>query len=335
MRKLCILVIEGDPCVRDNIARTLRARFGGDAVATADTLGAALHEDLPRFDLVFTEWLLPDTRGPAVVEALTDAGARPVVVITDAHLGMAAQDAVLAGASDFVARAGDYLATLPLVVEKNLAFEQLRRERDALNRQLTEQNETLEALLKSLSEAASTDHLTNLFNRRSFARELDRAFHDALRGGHDLACVMLDLDRFKQLNDTFGHQAGDDAIVLASRVIKDNLRRSDIAARYGGDEFVLLLPRSSPLEAVHVARRIREAFIAELNARGYTDPGFGMSFGVASLLTPDPLQSHAPDTPDRLVANADEALYRYKRARRQPAPLELVALTPAEARMAS
>lgn len=311
MRKLSVLLVEGDPAIRQAMANVLEAKFGIGSVTCVDTLAAAVALRLADFDLVLTEWRLADASGPAVIEALRGNGAAGVVVVTESNVGAAAVEAILCGASDYIVRHCDYLVTLPLVVEKNLAFERLRRERDTLHRQLREQNETLEHLLHSLEEAAATDPLTGLYNRRHFAVELERMYDNARRAGEDLSCVMIDMDGFKLLNDTYGHQAGDAALVTTAQTVRDNLRKMDAAARYGGDEFVLLLPRTDVLVATAVARRIRDAYQAEMRSRGFTTSPLGMSFGVASVT------ADGPGTADELVASADAALYRAKRAGRE------------------
>lgn len=291
------------------MATVLRARYGEQSVETAGSLAEAVPERVVGCDLVLTEWHLPDATGPVVLETLRARGASAILVVTAANSAAVATEAVLCGAADYIVRYGDYLVTLPLVIEKNLAIDKLRRERDALHRQLKEQNETLEHLLRSLEEAASTDALTGLYNRRHFARLLEQMFAGATRSGTDLACVMLDMDHFKPLNDTRGHQAGDEALVTAARVMQDNLRRMDAAARYGGDEFVLLLPGSHADEAAGVARRIQTAYVEQMRRGGFADLPLGMSFGVATLHRDQPLSA------DHLVALADRALYESKRKR--------------------
>src|SRR6185436_6180964 len=109
-----------------------------------------------------------------------------------------------------------------------------------------------------LEQMAATDPLTGLYNRRHFARVLEQLFAEAQRYDKDLACVMIDLDGYKQLNDTYGHQIGDQLLTMAGKVITANMRRMDIAARYGGDEFVLLLPQAGVEEANNAATRIRD-----------------------------------------------------------------------------
>jgi two-component system, cell cycle response regulator len=315
-----LLLVEGDDRIRECIAGVLRARFGESAVTLAGNLADAARLALGEFDLVLTEWRLPDATGAPVVETLRRRGAGAVIVVTEANVGAVAAEAVLCGAADYIVRHGDYLVTLPLVIEKNLAFDKLRKERDALHRQLRDQKETLEELLRSLAAAAATDHLTGLYNRRQFARELERVHSDADRGDCDLACVMLDMDGFKIVNDTFGHQTGDAALQLAAQVIRESLRRMDVAARYGGDEFVLLLPRTGAEEAHAVAERICHAYRQALLAGAIpslvesvraSPPGrsLGLCFGVATVFEDRPIDA------DHLVAAADSALYEAKRNR--------------------
>ena len=99
---------------------------------------------------------------------------------------------------------------------------------------MRDNNSQLEASLKQVEEMAATDPLTKLYNRRHFSRVLEQLFSEAQRYEKDLACLMIDMDGFKQINDQLGHQVGDQLLVLAGKVVGANLRRMDVAARYGG-----------------------------------------------------------------------------------------------------
>ena len=139
---------------------------------------------------------------------------------------------------------------------------------------------------------------------------LEQLFAEAQRYEADLSCIMIDLDGYKRLNDTYGHQMGDRLLVTAGRVISANMRRMDVAARYGGDECVLLLPRASEDEAVAAAERIRDDF-RQASAVLLREPGgVSMSVGIASLNLCKPAGG------DQLIACADAALYRAKDAGR-------------------
>jgi diguanylate cyclase (GGDEF)-like protein len=158
---------------------------------------------------------------------------------------------------------------------------------------------------QQLRDIASRDPLTGLFNRRQFNEVLSRRFSEAMRYSADLSCMMIDLDEFKAANDEFGHQTGDDLLVLSASTISSQLRAADMASRYGGDEFVVLLPQTDTDRAQVLAERIVERFKRELAVRF---PGLtvSMSVGVASL--------HSLDVgdADALVRAADDALYQAK-----------------------
>jgi diguanylate cyclase (GGDEF)-like protein len=223
-------------------------------------------------------------------------------MVTGENVGHIAAEAIRKGATDYVVKVGDYLFTIPLVIEKNLTVAALIKEKEALRQQLEEKNAQLEQM-------AATDPLTGLYNRRHFARVLEQLFSETQRYDKDLSCVMIDVDGFKQLNDSLHHQTGDQILAMAGRVITANLRRMDVAARYGGDEFVLLLPHASTQEASLAAQRIREEFFTASAALLKRKEGVTMSIGVAALREPS---GGGASNAEQLVANADAALYYSK-----------------------
>src|SRR5262249_49583021 len=113
------------------------------------------------------------------------------------------------------------------------------------------------ALFAQIQQQALTDGLTGCYNRRSFEMHLDREMQTARRQHQPVSLIMLDLDRFKQLNDTVGHDAGDSALRKLANCFRQELRGIDSAARFGGDEFALILPQSYPEGALIVAERLR------------------------------------------------------------------------------
>src|SRR5580704_17773732 len=156
---------------------------------------------------------------------------------------------------------------------------------------------------EKLEELATTDALTGLKNRRKFDTVIDAEWRRAARQKMPLALLMIDADRFKSYNDTFGHQAGDEILVGIAICISDSVRRSgDCAARYGGEEFAVLLPGLSPLQAVGIAETIRLKVLQWSDDPTVTT----VSIGVASL-TPAPAMDWSA-----LVAAADKALYAAK-----------------------
>jgi diguanylate cyclase (GGDEF)-like protein len=301
--KLRLLIIEDDQDQRDLIREQVEDRFGRGTVVGVDTCRAALAQDLGSFDLILSDYNLPDSNGLDLLAQIRQRCTTPVIMVTGENVGHIAAEAIRRGATDYVVKFGDYLFTIPLVIEKNLTVAKMIKEREELRRQLEEKNALLE-------QVAATDPLTGLYNRRHFARVLDQLFAETQRYEKDLSCVMIDLDGFKQLNDTLHHQTGDQILAMAGRVITTNLRRMDVAARYGGDEFVLLLPHAASAEAAQVAGRIREEFRNSSAALLKRDVGVSMSVGVASARGSDASGG------DQLVAHADAALYRAKEAGR-------------------
>ncbi|MDX6403243.1 MAG: hypothetical protein QOH70_698 [Blastocatellia bacterium] len=162
------------------------------------------------------------------------------------------------------------------------------------------------SLFAQIQQQALTDALTGCYNRRSFEMQLDREMKVSKRQHQPLSLIMLDLDRFKQLNDSVGHDAGDAALRKLADCFKQELRGVDSAARFGGDEFAVILPQAYMEGAVIVAERLR-ASIAEIQI-----PGFGTlsaSIGIATF------PAHGASRTD-LVNAADAALYKAKRAGR-------------------
>jgi diguanylate cyclase (GGDEF)-like protein len=311
--KLRLLIIEDDADQLELMRETLEDHFGADTVAAAGSAREALALELGQFDLILCDYNLPDASGMQVLEEITKRCATPVLMVTGENVGAIAAEAIRRGACDYVVKFGDYLFTIPLVVEKNLILAKIKRENESLRAELEqtlqtlrERNEQLQESLKRVEEVAATDPLTGLYNRRHFSHLLEQFFAETQRYEKDLSCVMIDLDGYKKFNDTYGHQVGDQLLQLAAKVISANLRRMDVAARYGGDEFVLLLPHASDGEAAGVAQRIREEFKLASAAMLKRPSGVTMSAGVASLRTQH--TSHA----DQLVAIADAALYKAK-----------------------
>jgi diguanylate cyclase (GGDEF)-like protein len=159
------------------------------------------------------------------------------------------------------------------------------------------------AYLDVCEEAAFTDHLTGLANRRRFERQLEREVGRVLRYGHPFSLLMIDIDNFKNLNDTFGHDAGDDAIRRIGRVLREGTRGIDLAARIGGEEFAVLLVETSQGGALEVAERLWLAIKALETPSGGR---ITASFGVAECPTD-------AQTGSGILKAADVALYEAKR----------------------
>jgi diguanylate cyclase (GGDEF)-like protein len=164
--------------------------------------------------------------------------------------------------------------------------------------------------VQRLERMAGEDELTGLANRRAFNRRLSEEFLRARRYGHPFTVALVDLDGFKAVNDTFGHAAGDAALVAFARVLDSITRASDVAARLGGDEFALLLPETDRAAARQVIRRLKDSLLSRpllVDQAGNVEVRLSVSAGAATL---------AADTENesKLLAAADRALYVDKRA---------------------
>ncbi len=157
-------------------------------------------------------------------------------------------------------------------------------------------------LFRQMEAQAITDSLTGLYNYRFFQASLEREIQIANRHNEVVSLIMLDLDRLKHINDTFGHRAGDSALVLISRIMKQAVRSVDFCARYGGEEFVIVLPRCQHEDALRIAERLRAALAAS------PLPGIGQitaSLGVATY----PISAQ---TKEGMIEVADQAMYLAK-----------------------
>ncbi|MCP4432570.1 MAG: diguanylate cyclase [Gammaproteobacteria bacterium] len=166
---------------------------------------------------------------------------------------------------------------------------------------------------KELTYLATRDPMTGCLNRRSFTERFKSLFQKAGNTGAELACIMVDIDHFKAVNDNFGHATGDEIIIMLAEILKSNTHSEDLVGRYGGEEFCLVLPRISDEVAVKTAERIRLNIIKE-SARRYESggPRITASLGISSLCD-------KPQSPEELNKFADEALYVAKESGRNKA----------------
>jgi diguanylate cyclase (GGDEF)-like protein len=163
-----------------------------------------------------------------------------------------------------------------------------------------------------LLRAGITDFLTGWHNRRYLQQRLKEELGRAQRRGGNIACLMIDIDRFKSINDGYGHLAGDNALKEVAHRIEAQIRSMDTAARFGGDELAILLPEATAAEAARLAERIREVIAAmpfALNSQ--ISRSLTVSVGVSSV-SPGKDEMDPKALADRLLADADAALYRAK-----------------------
>ncbi|MGR8935931.1 MAG: GGDEF domain-containing protein [Gammaproteobacteria bacterium] len=151
-----------------------------------------------------------------------------------------------------------------------------------------------------------TDQLTQLYNRGHLMNILDKEFAISSRYRTPLSCILGDIDDFKSINDNFGHLSGDAVLKKVAETLKTNIRETDVVGRYGGEEFLIILPNIRSAEALLVAEKVRSK-IAQTKVENHTDNLFvTISFGLADTLT------YSPKTVDELLHNVDKALYSAK-----------------------
>jgi diguanylate cyclase len=197
------------------------------------------------------------------------------------------------------------------VVEKlSLSAQATRTELDRVSRRLEQSEKQVNQMaedLRLMREEAHVDPLSGLFNRRRFASALAELVHAAVASGSALTLLMIDIDRFKALNDRYGHVFGDQAIVGVSQAIKASVKGRDVPARFGGDEFALILPETTLAGGIVVAEYVRRivgrARMIDFATNDLVT-SLTLSIGVAALVP--------GDTPELLLQRADAALYRAK-----------------------
>ncbi|HEY5514205.1 MAG TPA: diguanylate cyclase, partial [Geomonas sp.] len=245
-------------------------------------------------DLIICDLEMPRMDGfkfMSLVNSRQDLRDIPIIMLTgreDRDLKIKGLDQ---GACDYVTKpfdAGELVARVKVQLKIKSLQDELKRANE---------------LLKQLT---NIDHLTNLFNRRYLAEILEAEFFRARRNKENLSLIIVDIDYFKKVNDTYGHQNGDIVLATVASLSQRELRAYDSAARYGGEEFVLVIPGTSLPGAVLVAERLRQAVLEFSFPAPMEDLTVTISLGVATY------PSAQVDSVDSLFRQADEALYRAK-----------------------
>lgn len=178
----------------------------------------------------------------------------------------------------------------------------ISREKETQNA-LAQSVRALEILMRDAKDASNTDPLTKLYNRHILTDEAPLMIRKADAGGRPVCILLIDIDYFKQINDTYGHPYGDEVLQQFARLLKQTFRNQDIAIRYGGDEFIMILPGSTLPQATASAERLRKAVISAMKLPDGSS--VTVSVGVTQWRPDDELSS--------FIARADEAIYISKR----------------------
>ena len=222
----------------------------------------------------------------------------PIILVTARDSTQDKVEGLDAGADDYITKPINF-PELEARVRSMLRIKRLRDELDEKNRELEIAN-------KKLKKLSITDGLTGLFNHRHVQQLLREEWERTKRGGEPLAVAMLDLDKFKQVNDTYGHPTGDVILYETAKILQDTAREIDMVGRYGGEEFIAILPNTGEDAAAQFAERIRQRVESHIFRDEDTEVRMTMSSGVAAF--PD----EPVDGPEELLKRADEALYAAK-----------------------
>ncbi|MFQ5813044.1 MAG: diguanylate cyclase [Anaerolineae bacterium] len=273
--KLLIVDDEIDMC--ETLAYLFRGKGYRTDIATTGCRAAERIENAS-YDLVVTDIRLPDSNGMELVDLAREVSPDTAIIIITAFASVeTAIRALNDGACGYLVKPFD-LKELVVTAEKALERQRLIMKNKCLLAELKGKNEELEKL-------SITNGLTGLYNRQHFEKILAREEARVQRYGTIVTVVMVDINNLKYINDRFGHTRGDMIIRETARLLRDTCRASDVVARYGGDEMVILLSETTEKEASHFASRLRAA--ERKWNRSNPDPGLTLSLAIGYASTED------------------------------------------------
>jgi diguanylate cyclase (GGDEF)-like protein len=282
-----VLLVDDDSTFRWVLARRLK-RMGVDFVEAEDGEQAIKALEEGEFTLLITDIYMPGKDGFEVIQVARSLYKDIQVILMTASSTL--ENAIKALRN----RVFDYL-TKPM---ETLAIFDLTVNRALRHRMLEKANEELFEKVKLLS---ITDPLTDLYNRRKLEEVIESEAIRASEFNRDLSLVMIDVDNLKTVNDTFGHNIGDWVLIQVAETIKNVFRKSDIASRYGGDEFMVLLPETKALEAISLSKKILESLPNSTDEK----PEIEVCIGIAEWTSTFKGYSD-------LIEAVDKALYKAK-----------------------
>ncbi len=288
-----ILIVDDDESIRTALNDYLEFH-DFEVTATASAAQALATIARNDFDLVISDLVMPGMDGIALIKAIREAGKEvPLLIMTGFASIEHAVESMKAGASDFITKPLKFDHVM-LVIHRILETSTLRK---------------LAGEREYYKDLSNSDGLTQVGNYRHFHHVLQQEIDRQRRFGRPLTLLMIDIDDFKKVNDRFGHLAGDMVLIKIASLLREEVRGFDYVARYGGDEFTVILPEISGIEALTVGRRI----MTSIGQNEFTSPDMkdlgrpSVTIGIANF------PQDASEVRE-LVAKADEAMYAGKRA---------------------
>ena len=282
-----ILIVDDEVGVRDSMHEFIEMAGYHSAIASSAEEALELLKKKNNIQVVITDIMLPGMGGLELTKVIKKDYKSDVIVMTGYSGDYSYEEAINMGASDFVIK--------PVRLEELL----LRLKRVLKERELAQERVRM---MEKLQRLAITDGLTKLHNSRSFYSQLEVEVDRFNRYKHPLSLLLLDIDHFKNYNDSYGHLEGDKVLVKISQIIKSCLRKMDTAYRYGGEEFTVILPETSCEEALLVAERIRNVIQSEkFTPQPEKELSITISIGVTQYAAEEQLST--------FIQRADKAMY--------------------------
>ncbi len=291
----CILAVDDEKMIRDLIKAAMD--FAGYQCLTAEGGEEALKiMETTDVDIVITDIMMPRIDGMELTLLIRKKYNADVIVMTGFLEDYTYEETIDRGASDFIQKPVS-INELIVRVKRLLRERQILAERNRAEKALRDSE-------KRFQELSITDGLTGLYNSRHFYSQLQNEVDRYERYKRPLTMLLLDIDNFKNYNDSYGHLEGDIVLMRLAEVINRCLRKTDSAYRYGGEEFVIILPETSGDQGQIIAERIREEFKAEVFTSGGAETHVTVSIGVTQYLEDDSLTS--------FINRTDKCMYTAK-----------------------
>ena len=302
-----ILVVDDEESIRTVLTEVLSDDGFRVTQAASGIEALAVLKDVPH-PLVITDIKMPGMSGIELLKKIRQSIPDTEVIIITSYASLdTAISALRYGAYDYLFKPFEDIKLISAAAVRAIDKVRLTRQNQGLLKKLAQRNDQLKKANKTLKWLARRDGLTGLYNHRHFQEILHAELTRAMRYKQYFSVAFLDLDRFKQYNDSNGHQKGDQLLRTLAKVLASCLRESDFLARYGGEEFTIILPSTSRGEALAVAEKIRGRVERYPFKGRETQPNGSVTISIGVATFPEDGKDNAS-----LMEKADQALYEAK-----------------------